>query len=48
MNPRWFSIENEDDVASPALLLYPDCIEENLRRMIALAGGVERLCIFIF
>ena len=43
MNPRWFSIENEDDIASPALLLYPQRIEENLRRMIASAGGVERL-----
>ncbi len=39
----WFRITNEVDVPSPALLLYPDRIEENLRRMIALAGGADRL-----
>lgn len=43
MNPDWFRIRNEGDVPSPALLLYPDRIEENLRRMIDRAGGVERL-----
>ena len=43
MNSNWFRIQGEDAVPSPALLLYPDRIEENLRRMIALAGGVERL-----
>lgn len=39
----WFRIANEAVVFSPALLLYPDRIEENLRRMIVLAGGAERL-----
>ena len=39
----WFRISNEDDVPSPAVLLYPERIEENLRRMIAGAGGVDRL-----
>ncbi|MSU37040.1 MAG: D-TA family PLP-dependent enzyme [Pedosphaera sp.] len=39
----WFRISNEGDVPSPALLLYPDRIEENLRRMITLAGGADRL-----
>lgn len=39
----WYRIQNEDDVPSPALLLYPDRIEENLRRMITRAGGVARL-----
>ncbi|MBM4120954.1 MAG: D-TA family PLP-dependent enzyme, partial [Nitrospira sp.] len=34
---------NADAVASPALLLYPDRIEKNLQRMIAMAGGVDRL-----
>lgn len=39
----WFRITNEGGVPSPALLLYSDRIEENLRRMIALAGGADRL-----
>jgi D-threonine aldolase len=40
---NWYAIQNAEDVSSPALLLYPDRIEENIRRMIRMAGGVERL-----
>lgn len=36
-------IENESAVPSPALLVFPDRIEENLRRMIAQVGDVRRL-----
>src|SRR6266508_4267025 len=43
MQQSWFQIDNVDDVASPALLVYPDRVEENIRRMISVAGGVERL-----
>lgn len=39
----WYRIQNADDVPSPALLVYPERIEENIRRMIRMAGGVERL-----
>jgi len=39
----WYSVTNVDDVPSPALLIYPDRVEENIRRMIQIAGGVERL-----
>jgi D-serine deaminase-like pyridoxal phosphate-dependent protein len=39
----WFAISNAESIASPALLLYPDRIEKNLQRMIAMAGGVDRL-----
>src|SRR3982751_4513709 len=39
----WYRVSNVDDVASPALLVYPDRVEENIRRMIRIAGGVERL-----
>lgn len=42
MNP-WYSIDNEDDVASPTLLVYPERIQENLRQMIRLVGDVSRL-----
>jgi D-threonine aldolase len=31
------------DIPSPGLLFYPDRIEENIRRMIAIAGGVQSL-----
>jgi D-serine deaminase-like pyridoxal phosphate-dependent protein len=40
---RWYEITNATDIPSPALLVYPDRIEENLRRMVAVAGGPERL-----
>ena len=39
----WFTIDNPDDVPSPAILVYPDRIEENLRRMIRLVGDVSLL-----
>ena len=39
----WYKVTNIDDVPSPALLIYPDRVEENIRRMIQIAGGVERL-----
>jgi len=40
---HWFKINNPEDVPSPALLVYPDRIEKNLRRMVSITGGVERL-----
>jgi D-serine deaminase-like pyridoxal phosphate-dependent protein len=43
MRKNWHTITNAPDVPSPALLVYPDRVEENIRRMIAIAGGVERL-----
>ena len=39
----WHEVVNVREVASPALLVYPDRIEENIRRMIQIAGGTERL-----
>lgn len=39
----WYKPENEASVFTPAVLLYPDRIEENIRRMIAIAGHAERL-----
>ena len=40
---RWYEIQNVDEVDSPALLVYPDRAEENIRRMVALVGDVNRL-----
>src|SRR5688572_28960698 len=39
----WYAIENVGEVDSPALLVYPDRVEENIRRMIAMSGDVRRL-----
>ena len=43
MTPAWMRLADESAAPSPALLVFPDRIEENLRRMIALAGGPQRL-----
>jgi D-serine deaminase-like pyridoxal phosphate-dependent protein len=43
MTQPWYAVENVDEIESPSILVYPDRIRENLRRMIALAGGLERL-----
>jgi D-threonine aldolase len=40
---QWFHISNAGDVSSPALLLYSERIDENIERMIGIAGGVEHL-----
>ncbi|HEU0039192.1 MAG TPA: D-TA family PLP-dependent enzyme [Verrucomicrobiae bacterium] len=43
MTDRWYEIANVDEVDSPALLVYPDRAEENVRRMIAMVGDMRRL-----
>lgn len=42
-SPDWFAVENLDEVESPALLIYPARVEENIRRMVAIAGDAARL-----
>src|SRR6185369_493665 len=39
----WYSIENVAEIDSPALLVYPDRVAENIRRTIAMVGDVTRL-----
>src|SRR5437867_8906634 len=41
--PEWFEVGDVMALPSPALLVYRERVEENLRRMVAIAGGVERL-----
>lgn len=36
---QWYEIVEPGSVPSPALLVYPDRIDENIRRMISIAGG---------
>jgi D-serine deaminase-like pyridoxal phosphate-dependent protein len=40
---KWYHVVNVDDVASPALLVYPERIEANVRKMVAMAGSPQRL-----
>ncbi len=42
LNP-WYRIKNPDEVNSPALLIYPDRIEKNIRKMIEIAGAPDML-----
>jgi D-threonine aldolase len=43
MTPEWMRLENEADAPSPALLIFPERVEENLRHMIAMVGEPGRL-----
>jgi D-serine deaminase-like pyridoxal phosphate-dependent protein len=39
----WYAVDNVGEVPSPALLVYPDRVAANLRRMAAMVGDVRRL-----
>jgi D-serine deaminase-like pyridoxal phosphate-dependent protein len=43
MNKDWYKITEPNAIISPALLVYPDRIERNIRTMIAMAGGTQNL-----
>ena len=43
MVASWYTVGNIADVPSPALLVYPDRVEGNIRRMVQIAGAVDRL-----
>jgi D-serine deaminase-like pyridoxal phosphate-dependent protein len=40
---RWYEIANVGEIPSPALAFYPERIEENIRRMVRIAGDAGRL-----
>ncbi|MEO0339683.1 MAG: D-TA family PLP-dependent enzyme [Bacteroidota bacterium] len=39
----WYRIQNTTELLTPCLLFYPARIQQNIERMIAMAGQVERL-----
>lgn len=39
----WYRISNENSIPSPALIVYPERIRENIRRTIDIAGNASRL-----
>jgi D-serine deaminase-like pyridoxal phosphate-dependent protein len=43
LEKMWYKIENDESVFTPAVLVYPERIKENIRRMIKLAGNSSRL-----
>jgi D-serine deaminase-like pyridoxal phosphate-dependent protein len=43
MSADWYRIANEAEIPSPALLLYRDRIDQNIRRMLEIAGNPQRL-----
>jgi D-serine deaminase-like pyridoxal phosphate-dependent protein len=42
-NDLWYVVDNVDEVNSPALLIYPDRIEHNIREMVEISGGADLL-----
>lgn len=43
MTDPWYLISDIDQLDTPALVVYPDHIRENIRRAIAMVGNAERL-----
>ena len=43
MESNWYSISNIDEIDSPALVLYPERITENIRLLKSMIDDVERL-----
>jgi D-serine deaminase-like pyridoxal phosphate-dependent protein len=40
---NWFEVLDADKITSPSLLVYPDRVEANIRKMVEIAGDVNRL-----
>ena len=40
---NWYQIDNAYEISSPALLVYPDRIESNIKRLIEIAGSPDML-----
>jgi len=43
LDKLWYKVSNVANIPSPALLFYPERISENIRRVLQIAGGAERL-----
>src|SRR5579872_199195 len=43
MTDPWYLISDIDQLDTPALVVYPERVRENIRRAIAMVGGPERL-----
>jgi D-serine deaminase-like pyridoxal phosphate-dependent protein len=43
MNKEWYRIKDTENIVTPALLVYPELIEKNIKTMISMAGGTRHL-----
>lgn len=43
MHEPWFQVEDVDRIPSPALLVFPERVENNIRRLVEMAGDPARL-----
>tara|TARA_R110002167_G_scaffold233264_5_gene438510 strand:+ start:1190 stop:2302 length:1113 start_codon:yes stop_codon:yes gene_type:complete len=43
VNGHWYRLHDTTQISSPSLLVHPDSIENNIRKMIAMSGDVSRL-----
>jgi D-serine deaminase-like pyridoxal phosphate-dependent protein len=41
--PEWYELKNPDQVDSPALIIFPDRVKENIRILISMIDDVKRL-----
>jgi len=39
----WHQVENLNEIPSPSLLIFPDRIEANIKKMIEIAGNADQL-----
>ncbi len=39
----WYKVKNEAELDSPSLLIYKERVQQNIKKMIAIAGSAERL-----
>lgn len=40
---KWYHVANNEVIPSPALLIYPERIEDNIRKMVEITGDADRL-----
>ncbi len=43
MSTEWFHIDNPGNIDSPALIVFPEIVRQNIQTAIAMAGDVQRL-----
>ena len=43
INKKWYQVDDEQLLMTPGLLVYPECVQENIQSMLKIAGGIERL-----
>lgn len=42
-NENWYLVDNVDEICSPSLLIFPDRVEHNIKKIIEIAGSTDNL-----